>query len=87
MGVLKSGEWSKPLSFLIGTGVARAMSEIKLYNVSDEYINYLRKDFPFVYSNKEESHSHKRKYGITRIFCISRNWTASHVKAAGKSII
>lgn len=38
------------------------MSEIKLYNVSDEYINYLREDFPFVYSNKEESRRHKRKY-------------------------
>lgn len=35
---------------------------MKLYNVSDEYINYLRKKFPRVYSNKENIRVHTRKY-------------------------
>ena len=35
---------------------------MQLYNVSDEYINYLREKFPRVYSNKENSRVHTRKY-------------------------
>jgi len=35
---------------------------MQLYSVSDEYINYLRKKFPRVYSNKEDSRVHTRKY-------------------------
>lgn len=35
---------------------------MQLYNVSDEYINYLREKFPRVYSNKENSSVHTRKY-------------------------
>ena len=38
------------------------MEQFKLYSVSDEYIEYLRKDFPNVYSNKIESRIHTRKY-------------------------
>ena len=28
------------------------MDELKLYSISDEYIEWLRKDYPNVYSNK-----------------------------------
>ena len=35
---------------------------MQLYSVSDEYINYLRKKFPRVYSNKEDNRVHTRKY-------------------------
>lgn len=35
---------------------------MRLYSVSDEYIEYLRKSFPRVYSNKVENRIHTRKY-------------------------
>ena len=35
---------------------------MQLYSVSDEYISYLRKKFPRVYSNKENMRIHTRKY-------------------------
>lgn len=35
---------------------------MRLYSVSDEYISYLRKKFPRVYSNKENKRVHTRKY-------------------------
>lgn len=35
---------------------------MQLYNISDEYVNYLRKKFPRVYSNKENERVHTRKY-------------------------
>ena len=35
---------------------------MQLYNISDEYINFLRKKFPRVYSNKENTRVHARKY-------------------------
>ena len=35
---------------------------MQLYSVSDRYINYLRKKFPRVYSNKETMRVHTRKY-------------------------
>lgn len=35
---------------------------MQLYNISDEYINYLRDKFPRVYSNKENTRVHTRKY-------------------------
>ena len=35
---------------------------MQLYSVNDEYISYLRKNFPRVYSNKENSRIHTRKY-------------------------
>ena len=38
------------------------MEEFKLYSVSDEYIDYLRAIFPNVYSNKEITRVHTRKY-------------------------
>ena len=38
------------------------MDEFKLYSVSDEYVEWLRKDFPNVYSNKINSRTHTRKY-------------------------
>ncbi|MBQ9928860.1 MAG: type III toxin-antitoxin system ToxN/AbiQ family toxin [Lachnospiraceae bacterium] len=38
------------------------MSELKIYSVSDEYIAYLRKEMPNVYSNKIENRAHTRKY-------------------------
>ena len=36
--------------------------KIKLYSVSDRYIEWLRKDFPNVYSNKINARIHTRKY-------------------------
>ncbi len=38
------------------------MEEFKLYSVSDEYVEWLRKDFPNVYSNKANKRIHTRKY-------------------------
>ncbi len=38
------------------------MEEFKLYSVSDDYVEWLRKDFPNVYSNKMNSRTHTRKY-------------------------
>ena len=38
------------------------MDEFKLYSVSDEYVEWLRKDYPNVYSNKIDSRTHTRKY-------------------------
>lgn len=35
---------------------------MQLYSVSDEYINYLKSKFPRVYSNKEDTRVHTRKY-------------------------
>lgn len=35
---------------------------MKLYSISDEYISFLRKSYPRIYSNKEESRVHTRKY-------------------------
>lgn len=35
---------------------------MRLYSISDEYINFLRKKFPRVYSNKENVRVHTRKY-------------------------
>ena len=38
------------------------MQEMKLCSISDEYIEFLREDFPNVYSNKETRRTHTRKY-------------------------
>lgn len=38
------------------------MEQFKLYSVSDKYVEWLRKDFPNVYSNKINSRTHTRKY-------------------------
>ncbi len=38
------------------------MQEFKIYSVSDTYISYLRESDPKVYSNKESSRTHTRKY-------------------------
>ena len=38
------------------------MEELKIYSVSDEYIEYLRKKEPNVYSNKIDNRIHTRKY-------------------------
>ena len=38
------------------------MKEFKLYSISDEYVEWLREDFPNVYSNKVNARTHTRKY-------------------------
>ncbi len=38
------------------------MDDFKIYSVSDKYIDYLRAFEPNVYSNKQDSRSHTRKY-------------------------
>ena len=38
------------------------MEDFKLYSVSDEYIEWLRKENPNVYSNKINARTHTRKY-------------------------
>lgn len=35
---------------------------MKLFSISDEYISFLRKQFPRIYSNKEDTRVHTRKY-------------------------
>ena len=52
------GSSNAPSFFLERDG----MEEFKLYSVSDEYIEYLRAIFPNVYSNKETTRVHTRKY-------------------------
>ena len=37
------------------------MEEFKLYSISDEYVEWLRKDSTNVYSNKIDSRTHTRK--------------------------
>ena len=53
------GAFSK-LPYFIQRGVG--VEEFKVYSVSDRYISYLRESMPNVYSNKENSRSHTRKY-------------------------
>lgn len=38
------------------------MEEFKLYSVSDKYVEWLRRNFPNVYSNKIDARTHTRKY-------------------------
>lgn len=38
------------------------MEDFKLYSVSDKYVEWLRKEFPNVYSNKMNARTHTRKY-------------------------
>ena len=38
------------------------MTELKIYSVSDKYIDYLRQFEPNAYSNKEDTRIHTRKY-------------------------
>ena len=38
------------------------MDSLKIYSVSDDYISYLRSIEPRVYSNKEDTRTHTRKY-------------------------
>lgn len=38
------------------------VNEFKIYSVSDRYINFLKKKEPNIYSNKEETRVHTRKY-------------------------
>ena len=38
------------------------MDDFKIYSVTDEYIDYLRKNEPNVYSNKVDNRIHTRKY-------------------------
>ena len=38
------------------------MQELKIYSISDEYISYLRRYEPNVYSNKIDCRMHTRKY-------------------------
>ena len=50
------------------------MEELRLYSVSDEYIEYLRQFFPNVYSNKEITRVHTRKYVGTVIHLEEYNY-------------
>ena len=45
------------------------MERLKLYSVSDAYIEYLRKKYPNVYSNKMDKRIHTRKY-LGVIICV-----------------
>lgn len=38
------------------------MGELKLYSVTDDYISFLQSMYSNVYSNKQESRTHTRKY-------------------------
>lgn len=50
------------------------MDELKLYSVSDQYIEYLRRSYPNVYSNKEITRLHTRKYVGTVIRIADHNY-------------
>lgn len=62
------------------------MEEFKLYSVSDDYVEWLRKDFPNVYSNKINSRTHTRKY-LGVVLQIGQYWLlpdeSTHSYAAG----
>lgn len=45
------------------------MEKFKLYSVSDEYIEYMRKVFPNVYSNTETTRIYTRKY-VGTVICL-----------------
>lgn len=54
---------SSKLPFLFKYNYERIiMEKFKIYSVSDEYIDYLRKVYPNVYSNKAGQRFHTRKY-------------------------
>ncbi len=38
------------------------MEEFKLYSVTDNYVEWLRKEFPNIYFDKINSRTHTRKY-------------------------
>lgn len=38
------------------------MSELKIYSVSDRYIEYLEQSYSNIYSNKVANRTHTRKY-------------------------
>ena len=38
------------------------MTELKLYEISEKYINYLKNEEPLVFSAKEDNRNHTRKY-------------------------
>lgn len=64
--LITSGEFL-PLSggFNIGRYILLFFMEkimLKLFNISDGYIEYLRQEHKHVYSNKEHRRSHERKY-------------------------
>ena len=44
------------------------MEEFKIYSISDNYIDYLRKEEPNVYSNKQDNRTHTNKDEKT--FCM-----------------
>ena len=46
------------------------MNELKIYSISDNYIFFLQKYAPGVYSNKEGMRSHTRKY-LGAVYCIN----------------
>ena len=48
------------------------MEEFKLYSVSDDYVEWLRKDFPNVYSNKLTL-----EHILGNIGCSFADWTIS----------
>ena len=53
-----------PLPFCV-TETVRSdydMKELKVCSISDEYIEFLREEYPNVYSNKETRRTHTRKY-------------------------
>ena len=50
------------LTIVSKTEEGNQVGNLKIYSVSDKYINYLRKSYPNVYSNKEKHRTHTRKY-------------------------
>lgn len=55
-GRFNNKEASRGASFFVPRRI------MKLYSVSDEYIAFLRKKYPRIYSNKEDVRTHTRKY-------------------------
>lgn len=57
---LKEVAWQLPYFFQKRS--VENLEELKIYSVSDAYIEYLRKQIPNVYSNKINNRTHTRKY-------------------------
>ena len=58
----KLKEVARQLPYLFSKEECNNLEELKVYSVSDAYIQYLRKHNPNVYSNKVENRIHTRKY-------------------------
>lgn len=59
---LGGGDAPPYFSLLIYKKEGELVEQFKLYSISDNYVEWLRKEYPNVYSNKMNKRTHTRKY-------------------------